>query len=282
MNRLLLSTLLIFLATSTFAQVTNPVEVIVKDGRTVILKPDGTWEFKKISPQSSTSPISTTDKPDQSSNTLPTNFKGHNAKLIFTQLLDLNKRLVKSEFETTSEFEKRISEEIKKPIAYNLGLNDTFAFVVNGVGAEYNADTKLMSFFLHAANDWGSLGLGIKRNGKESLYCINWNDEGWVGANYSIDTYKFFFNELGNFVLAKKAGSTGFSADIKLEAEDAKRLKTDVRAVAFVKFEEPYAQMDRLQVEGYMGRLFQVRLVDVYFFDPQTGKIFVKMSEAKK
>ena len=48
MNHLLLAALLILVATNSYAQ--SPIEGATKDARPVILKPDGTWEFKKPVP----------------------------------------------------------------------------------------------------------------------------------------------------------------------------------------------------------------------------------------
>ena len=51
MSRILLSMLLVLMAASAYGQ--SSIEVKTNDGRIVILKPDGTWEYKKDTPQPS-------------------------------------------------------------------------------------------------------------------------------------------------------------------------------------------------------------------------------------
>lgn len=147
MSRLLLILSLILLATSTHAQSSTSLEATTSDGRIVILKADGTWEFKKIAPQPSPTPATNLVKAGSEANALPTNFAGPNLEELFLQLLKLARRLDKSEFETTAEYEKRAVEEKQKPILDNLTIKDIFYLVVPGIEAEYNADLQKMKFF---------------------------------------------------------------------------------------------------------------------------------------
>lgn len=279
MNRLFLSALLIFLATSTFAQISSQIEVTTKDGRTVILKPDGTWEFKKVVPQPSPTPVANSSKPIEATNSLPVNFAGQDASNLLVKLLDLKVRLTKNEFETTAQYEKRIAEEIQKPIIDNLTIKDTFSIVISRVETEYNADTQKMQFSLSVLES-SSRKYGGVRDKKTAydlkdvnLYSIIWS----AGI---LETYGLFFDDLNNLALTEKGYySKGFTAELSLDVEEAKRLKSTVKAAVLVKFEEPYAIDDGY---GLVSKQFQTRLVDVYFFDPQTGKILVKMSEGKK
>jgi hypothetical protein len=66
------------------------------------------------------------------------------------------------------------------------------------------------------------------------------------------------------------------SAEVSLGIEEAKRLKNMSRAVVIVRFEEPYVG------SGIVDRQLQVRLIDVYFFDQQTGKVLAKVSQSSK
>jgi TonB family protein len=87
-----------------------------------------------------------------------------------------------------------------------------------------------------------------------------------------------FFDETNGLKLSRRSFSPYnlFPAEVNLNVEEAKRLKETTKAVVLVQFEEPYAS-------EWIGRQqFQVRLIDVYFFDPQTGKILAKMSLAGK
>lgn len=282
MNRLLSSLLLLFLTVSTYPQISTSIEVTTKDGRAVILKPDGTWEFKKITPQPSPTPIVSSVKSSATTDSLPLNFSGQDAKTLYTQLLDLRKRLLKNEFETTAQYEKRVAEELQKPITDNLTVKDTFSIVVSGVRANYNADSQKMQFFLPIEKSQMAELLrsssGLSRDKKTAydlsyvnLYSIQWRSE------RGYETQGIFFDEMNNLVPTEQSYSQGFSAEVNLGVEDAKRLKNTGKAVVVVQFEEPYAGRG-----GLVDIQLQVRLVDIYFFDPQTGKILAKMSEVKK
>src|ERR1043165_4338436 len=121
------------------AQTQAPLELRTPDGRTVILKADGTWEYKKDSlPTPTSRPVNS----NTSTGTLSPNYSGHDPKTLLVQLIDLRKRLVKSEFETTADYEKRAAEEKKKPVLNDLTIQNTFYLVASGVLAEYDADSQ--------------------------------------------------------------------------------------------------------------------------------------------
>lgn len=285
MNRLLLCLLLLFLTVSAYAQTSTSIEVITKDGRTVILKPDGTWEFEKVAAEPSPNATVGQAKPNMPTDSLPLNFVGHDAKTLYTQLLDLKKRLVKNEFETTAQYEKRIAEEIQKPILDNLTVKDTFSFVVSNVYAAYNADAQKMRFLLpvqksEMAELYRKSNIYSRNNkydgdlSRSNLYSIRWETGG-----YSMPSRQgVFFDETGHLIVTGRDYSPGFSVEVPLDVEKAKRLKNTTKAVIVAKLEEPYAGT----LTNLYGIQLQVRIVDIYFFDPQTGKILAKMSEVKK
>jgi hypothetical protein len=278
MKRLLTSILLVLVATTASAQA--PIEVKTNDGRIVILKPDGTWEYKKDNPQPSPTPSVNPAKGNNGADSLPPNFTGHDAETLFTQLSGLKKRLVKNEFETTSDYEKRVAQEKQKPILGNLTIRDTFSLVIPNVRASYDADSQKMLFFLPVEKNplaelYRDSGMGQDRKTAYNLeyidrYNIQWRDDSGYGRQ------GIFFDELGNLGLTGESYSQGFSAEVNLGVEDAKRLKTMSKAVAIVQFEEPYVG------SGRVDRQLQVRLMDIYFFDHQTGRILAKVSQSGK
>jgi|GEM_PF-4135154 len=254
MKTLLLTVLLVLSATGIHAQDSTSIELTTKDGRIVVLKPDGTWEFKKIAPQSSPTPAVNKVKSNVSTDSLPLNFTGQDIETLFSKLRNLEVRLTKGEFETTTQYEKRIAEEIQKPIIDNLTLEDSFSLVTSRIRAEYDADTQKMKYLL-------SIIGGLSDD--------NYRFYGF-GEGYS--TYEIVFRDI-NKLIPKRGYLTDFSIEVPLDVEEAKRLKTTTKAVAIVKLEKPY-------IEGSDD--LRVRLIDVYLFDPQTGKILAKISEAKK
>ena len=64
--------------------------------------------------------------------------------MLLRKLIDLRKRLLKDEFETTPAYEARIIEEKKKPLIDRRTIETTYLLVADRVHAEYNADTQVM------------------------------------------------------------------------------------------------------------------------------------------
>jgi hypothetical protein len=269
------SVMIVLLAIFASASAQTPVEVKTNDGRIVILKPDGTWEYKRDTAQPSPSPAQAAASANKDS--FPPNFTGQDVKLLSSKLSDLKTRLTKNEFETTAEYDKRVADEIRKPIIDNLTLNDTFYLVVSsaplGLESTYNADSQKMNFFVTVwKNERAEIYRRYGGRDKRAIYDL-------TDANlYQIhlDSAAIFFDDTNGFPLSKKFWD-GFSADVPLNVEEAKRIKKTARAAILVKFEEPYA------LRSYRDdSQLQVRLIDVYFFDQQTGKILAKMSQSEK
>lgn len=252
------------------AQTQPPLELRTPDGRTVILKADGTWEYKKDSlPTPTSQPVNA----NTSTGTLTPNYSGHDSKTLLVQLIDLRKRLVKSEFETTGAYLKRATEEKKKPILNDLTIQNTFYLVASGVQAEYDADSQTMRFFLP-----------VEKNPLAETYRRLYRDENKSDIRdlsrinlYSIslggdEAPTVFFDDVGQLPLSKKDYQQGLSASVNVAVEEARRLKNTTKAVLSVRFEEPYA------VERYgSDAQFQTRLIDVHFFDQQTGRTLAKL-----
>jgi tetratricopeptide (TPR) repeat protein len=255
---------------SVLAQTQAPLELRTPDGRTVVLKADGTWEYKKeLVPTPTSRPVNS----NTSLGTLSPNYSGHDPKTLLVQLTDLKRRLVKSEFETTADYVKRVAEEKKKPILNDLTIQNTFYLVVSGVVAEYDADSQTMRFFLP-----------VEKNALAETYRLLYRSESKSEIRdlsrinlYSIslggyDDPVVFFDDVSDLTLTKKDYRQGFSVSVNVAVEEAKRLKNTTKAVLSVRFEEPYI-VERYRTDAQ----FQARLIDVHFFDQQTGKTLGKI-----
>src|SRR6185436_12764304 len=272
MFRLLFSLSLLLLPTIALSQTPVPIELRAPDGRTVILKSDGTWEYKKDTPPPSSSrPVSS----DSETGALSPNYSGQDPNKLLVQLIDLRKRLVKSDFETTAEYAKRAVEEKKLPILNTQTIRDTFSLVASGVLAEYDADSQTMRLFLAVeknglAESYRQLGMTQDKMKVSDLSYVTLYKISLSGYRGS----EVFFDD-PRLPLSKQGHEMGFSTTIAVPVEEAKRLKSAMKAVLLVQFEEPYA------VDTYSGKgQFQTRLVDIEFFDQQTGKILAKLGAA--
>lgn len=262
---------LILLAAPAIAQRT-PVEVKAPDGRTVILKPDGTWEIKKDAPPPS--PKTTTSANPTTPETLAPNFSGDDVTTLLRQLVELRKRLVKSEFETSSAYEQRVAEERKKPILGDRSVEGSFYLVSSAMKAEYNADTQIMDFTLPVERN----AIAEMRRGRQMPESRN-TDLSWVSLyTVSLGSYddpKVFFDQTNGLPLSGYRYNPHFASRVTLSVEDARRLKTGTRALLVVQFEDPYAITSLLT-----GGQFQARLLDVQFFDQQSGRVLAKLGSA--
>ena len=220
----------------------------------------------QVSPRPAPTPAPIPAAYQATTETLPPNFVGHDPDLLFDRLMDLNKRLEKSEFETTDEHARRIGIEVRKPILGNLSAIDTFLLGATRVEAEYDADKRTMQFYAPAyRNDKVSLDRKTATDlSRVNRFAMPLSSRG--------NNLIIYFDVMNDFTMQKKGYRDGFLAEATLGAEDAKRLKTTVRAVAVVKFEEPYAKLR-------LSRQMQTRLLDVFFFDPQSGKVLARLSQ---
>jgi hypothetical protein len=277
MNYILFTFLLLAFTAPTYAQISTPIELITKDGVIVILRPDGTWDFKKSAPQSAPIPAANLGKSEVSTDSLPPNFIGIDPKTLHTRLINLKENLVKNEFETSAQYERRIAEEIQKPIIDNLTIRDNFSFVISDIQAQYNADTQKMLFSLRVEKSrmvesrrnlekqlGRKLDLGrADRLDYTNLYSI---ESGDTGVRHDAK-FRIFFDKVNELSFTKNNNSDVLSIEVNLEADEARRLKSAAKVVVVVKLDRPYT-------EAYsFGHRFQVQPIEAYFFDPQKGTI---------
>lgn len=202
--------------------------------------------------------------------TLQPNFSGDDPVTLLRQLSDLRKRLVKSEFETTQAYEARIIEEKKKPVIGNRTIEDTFYLVAHGVQAEYDADTQIMSFSLPVQRNYAAEVSRSSSLDKKTITDLSRVATYQVSLGGPTNPHVFFDSGGG---LTGPGSNQKFTATAKLDVEKAKRLKTEAKAVLIVQFVEPYAAQEYLE-----GGQFLVRLVDLQFFDPQTGRFLGRVA----
>ncbi len=200
---------------------------------------------------------------------LPPNLSGDDPAILLRQLLDLRKRLIKSEFETTPAFEARVIEEKKKPLIDRRTIETTYLLVAHAVRAQYNADTQIMTFSLPVQLNYD--GEVLPRNVDMQLMTdLSRLAKYQISLGGVTDPHVFFDRAPG---LYPPKSDQEFTASAKLGVADARRLKTGAKAVLFVRFEEPYATQDYQEGGQFLGQVS-----DVWFFDPQTSILLGKAS----
>src|SRR5689334_2848660 len=205
------------------------------------------------------------DPPDR----LPPNFSGDDPAILLRQLLDLRKRLLKSEFETTQAYEARVVEEKKKLLIDRRTIETSYLLVAHTVHAEYDADTQIMTFSLPVETNYDG---EVSRDNIDNRVMTDLSRlaKYQVSLGGVTDPHVFFDRAPG---LYSPQSDKEFTATAKLGVADARRLKTSAKAVLGVKFLEPYA------TGAYQeGGQFLVQVSDVLFFDPQTSIVLGKAS----
>ena len=241
---------------------------------------------QSVNPQASpTPPNSQTSNPAAVS--LPPNFSGHDPKVLYAKLRDLKGRLIKSEFETTSQYEIRRAEELRKPLIENLTLADSFAFIAASIEGQYDADDQTLHLFLPVKRNSylesrrriaQLSGKALEEGPTSKKDASDLDDVNLYNmevANKREPKTRIFFDDLNYLSLSEKGYQTGFSADVKLAVDEARRLKNTARAILLIQFQEPYAA-------GYesFDKQFQVKLIDIVFFDPENGKVLARLDRA--
>jgi TonB family protein len=199
----------------------------------------------------------------QQPETVSPNFAGDDPATLLRQLVDLRKRLLKREFETTAAHEARIIEEKQKPILDDRTVDDSFQLVVHAIKADYDAGTQVMTFTLpvqtiHTPQELRTIDKKIITDlSRAAMYQVLLGDDR--------DPHVCFNSAAG---LHGSWDNQKFSDTVKLTAEEAKRLKTGTKAVLNVRFEEPYATS-----EYVAGGQFLVKIAGIRFFDQETGRV---------
>ena len=173
---------------------------------------------------------------------LPPNFSGDDPATLLQQLADLKKRFIKTESETTAAYEARIAEEKKKPVTGSRTIDATFYLVADTVKTEYDLNAETMSFTLP-----------VQTNNQGATYQIS------LGGDN--DPQVLFNSAVG---LSSSAKDQKFTATAKLDVKEAiKGIKAGIKALLFVRFEEPYVE----------GGQFVIRVLGLQFFASQTGRV---------
>lgn len=205
--------------------------------------------------------------------TLPPNFTGDDPATLLRQLLDLRQRLLKNEFETTAAYRARIPDEKQKPILDTRTFDDVFQLVAHNIKANYDADTQTMSFTLPIQTNFDSEVLHSATVDKKTMRDLARVAMYQLSLGGDNNPQLFFNFAVG---LAGAWDKQKFMVTAKLDAEEAKRLKTATKAVLYVRFEEPYATRDYSE-----GGQLMVRINGVQFFDPQTGRVLGQTGSAE-
>ena len=84
---------------------------------------------------------------------IPVPFLGHDIEQVYNAFDQRKKAEVKGEFESTEQYQKRLSNQLVNPIFGSVGLTDVLAFVVNP-SSQYDADSQTLTISLETSKVW--------------------------------------------------------------------------------------------------------------------------------
>lgn len=221
-----------------------------------------------------------------STNKLPVGFKGNDPVNVFSKIL--NGRMIKGEFETTSEYEKRILIADTKPIIGNLTKDSVFVFKIpTGYSMmNYEADSQKMTVSYEAdiyAQDLPESSLSIKIFSKSRRY-VGSNAFGRTVTITAYDETRY------NLVVPNFDGLTQFTPfliEFDLDVNTAKQIKLNnsLGCLFIGKLVDPFynigfysdeATIDSPLKYDFKYRYIYMKVYQVWFYNTMTGKVLYK------
>jgi len=243
---------------------------------------------------------------DLSAKQLPSQYLGHNLGVVYLKLSQLKATTEKKdEFETTSDFKKRIESEFKKPILGPLTLTSIFAFKAKGTNTSYDADNQQLAVTCELSPVFVQ-NLSTEKI-PEGLESVNWESEvidrgsyegtNAFGATVEVSREEFYRYELAlsNYddFPTKKSSDGGFervsfTTHLNVLPEQARIMKTSIGTLFISKLTTPFS----LTNANYSAATFTsplstttitfyvfANLIEIWFYDIDTGRILSKIKK---
>lgn len=240
------------------------VEAVTRDGKIVVLKENGTWEYKVAKGSEERDTIkkkidSGKDAPggvnslssfnkklpfnDFEATVVPSGFLGHDIEEIY-EILD--RRITnRDEFETTADYTKRIAEAKRVPIYDGLPVDSVLAFVKTPSSPFWSDDITFSSWY---DEDKSRLSITVN-SGRRSLdYVPIVQVTIYPEKNLMFDNLRPYLSKESRFI----------KFDFEIEAGRAKELKENLRVMYVFKL-KPFQS-------NSIGRDLDAELTQIWFF----------------
>lgn len=237
---------------------------------------------------------------------LPLNYRGHNIKLIYNKISEIDASRIKGDFETSEEHQKRL-DKIKGPyILYGKVMaNSLLAFKAdneNRISIQYEADDGVARIHLHWIRPLNGLMNPSRRGDLKILVDSKYKYKEYVATNsYGslVDAEKKTGEDWGLLVSPSvfsefKSGKYGFGFEfpVDMEINAAKRLNKKIKedsvscliignlqtTPSILKDSEfksgTYDDPISINIDQYMVD-FDIK--EIWVFDKKSGEIFVKL-----
>lgn len=244
---------------------------------------------------------------DLNAEKLPPAFAGTRFAEIFAELTKLKNKFKKDEYETTAQYDARLAALADSSLYGKIKLSSLVGYVLppGAIETLYNADTQTLNLFLPLQSD-GSAECYVRPERISEYECIAFtliedlkSSSRYVGRNaFGLKKVitKQEFVELGIIFSglqslkppAKKNYDRGYAADLRVEPNKARTLRSSVRAILIGNFASPYAVAESRHDTPTMAEPLDItttflrvalQLKEVCFFDDSTGEILAKIHD---
>lgn len=280
MRKFLLCLVIIFLPTILLCQ---DIEITTKDGKTVILKENGTWKYKTEKEKSNETTnnsqtidsnlinkISAFDKKlpfnDFEAKSIPFNFDGHD----MTEICGFIKERFKSkdEFETTVAYEKRILEAGKTNLYDKLPIDSLLAYKKNPDGSFSNFDG--ITFRLNYDADKSQMTVTIIIDSILQVYMPIIEIERSYNCKIDFNNLEKYFTNTDSkkesYALNNNSKRT-LSVNFNINAEEAKDLKENLRLLYLFNLKPPFLPYGAMNAN----------LSEIWMFSSKNKKVEYKL-----
>lgn len=275
---------------------TKPAQIATTaDGRKVILKSDGTWEYQPAAQTSPTNKESVNNfdtKPfDLKQEKLPPNYRGHDAELLFSNLYDST--LYMRGNEKIADFNKRLQDNKELIPDFNkkmgeLKVDSTFAFQAN-ILPKYDSEAKIIKpSILIMPTRFSELSFLYSNKDKQIRSFAAQNAYGAQVTVNVIESESFRILTTNSEKFSSPLSETyveRLGANFEMDSETASQIRRSLMALIICKLVEPYGKYAADIIEPTFSKPNQTQvkekdvvteILEIWYYEPVSGKIYHK------
>jgi hypothetical protein len=231
---------------------------------------------------------------DMNTERIPIPYLGHDIEQVYNAFKRSQKDERKDEFETTDQYQKRLSGQSSEPLFGSVGPDAILAFGVTP-SSQYDADSQTLTISLMASSvlksvqiDSSRLGVKIKRGQTTKHKSIGQNA---YGAKVEIEEtyaqgFELAIHNHRNFETEKNLTGYNFVQRINMGPTEAKSLKYKIAALILAKTTTPNisygASLSKATFNNpteFFHQTFyvDVDLLEIWIYDKRTGELITKI-----
>jgi hypothetical protein len=218
---------------------------------------------------------------------LPKYYLGHDIEKIYSIFFERNaSTLTKDEFETSQQYQERLSVQSSKPIVGSLNINSVFAFKLDECLSKYDAD---LNFFAL------SFDYFLSENNVKIKHDIHDLGSYWgtnaFGASIKVDKSESIIHAIfiHNNVFVKRINEapspqSNFECTLSIGPEIAKLIKSSIQALIICKLVEPYISNEIVRSKpkfdypydsNFNNNYLHADVIGIIFYNYSSGEVLI-------